>query len=165
MSITHLTNLGELNSLLAAKKDKLVVIDFHASWCGPCHAIAPKFEQLSTAYRSQATFCKVDVDAAADIAKQYSVRAMPTFIFLKDGQKVDEVKGANAAALESALKRLTGAGGATGGASFPGAGHSLSGVAPPSTEGSSAKTYVYIALAVGLWWYLSSKYAAEPVAQ
>lgn len=62
------------------------------------HAIAPKFEQLSTAYRSQATFCKVDVDAAAEIAKNFAVRAMPTFVFLKGGSKVEEVKGANPAA-------------------------------------------------------------------
>ncbi|ORY72559.1 thioredoxin-like protein [Leucosporidium creatinivorum] len=154
--ITHLKNLSELNTLLAAKKDRLVVIDFHATWCGPCHAIAPKYEALSQQYRD-VTFCKVDVDAAADIAKEYSIRAMPTFTFHKGGAKVDEVKGANAAAIEAALRKHSSGGGSQGAPLFPGTGHTLSGApAPGDGEGFGyLKVFVIVGL---LWvWYTYSK--------
>ncbi|KAK4701405.1 thioredoxin 1, partial [Phenoliferia sp. Uapishka_3] len=163
--ITHLSALPELNTLISAKKDKLIVIDFHATWCGPCHAIAPKFESLSKEYRTQATFCKVDVDKAADIAKEYSVRAMPTFVFLRNGVKVDEVKGANAAAIETALKRHTGGAAGASGPSFPGAGHSLSGqdVAPAAEAGSGKRGFMILIVVIGIWWTLGRKYAADPI--
>jgi len=101
-TITHLTSVAQLNSVLS--KDKLTVIDFHATWCGPCHAIAPAFEALAKRYKD-VNFCKCDVDAAKDIASMYSVSAMPTFIFLKGSTKVDQVRGADRAALESAVAR------------------------------------------------------------
>ncbi|TNY23616.1 thioredoxin-like protein, partial [Rhodotorula diobovata] len=72
-------------------------IDFHAAWCGPCHAIAPVFEKLAAQYRG-VTFAKVDVDKAQEIARAYKVTAMPTFAFVKGERKVHEVRGANAQA-------------------------------------------------------------------
>lgn len=70
-------------------------IDFHATWCGPCIAIAPKFESLAKDYSSTSTFVKVDVDKASDISRAYQVRAMPTFVFIRNERKVGEVKGAD----------------------------------------------------------------------
>ncbi|CAE6441774.1 unnamed protein product [Rhizoctonia solani] len=72
MSITHIKSLSQLNDILKKAGDKLSIIDFHATWCGPCHAIAPKFEALAKEY-TNVTFLKCDVDAAADVARQYSV--------------------------------------------------------------------------------------------
>ncbi|KAJ3511393.1 hypothetical protein NLJ89_g4130 [Agrocybe chaxingu] len=103
MSITHITSLSQLNGILSKDKGKLSVIDFHATWCGPCHAIAPVYESLAKQYPN-VNFLKCDVDAASEVAKQYSVSAMPTFIFLKGTTKVDQVRGANKAALEATLK-------------------------------------------------------------
>ncbi|KAK7058440.1 mitochondrial thioredoxin [Paramarasmius palmivorus] len=91
MSITHITSLSQLNGILEKSNDKLSVIDFHATWCGPCHAIAPTFESLAKQYTS-VNFLKCDVDAARDVAGKYSVSAMPTFIFLKGSTKVDQVR-------------------------------------------------------------------------
>ncbi|RXW11749.1 hypothetical protein EST38_g14106 [Candolleomyces aberdarensis] len=75
MSITHVTSLSQLNGILSKSKDKLTVIDFHATWCGPCHAIAPKFESLAREYKNS-NFVKCDVDAATDVASEYKVTAM-----------------------------------------------------------------------------------------
>jgi len=80
------------------------VIDFHATWCGPCHAIAPFYEKLAKQY-TNVNFLKCDVDAAKDVAGRYSVSAMPTFIFLKGSNKVDQVRGANKTALEGAIRK------------------------------------------------------------
>ncbi|KAI8139911.1 thioredoxin [Fennellomyces sp. T-0311] len=97
-------SLQEFNALISENKN--VVIDFHATWCGPCKLIAPKFKKFA-AENPNATYCKIDVDEVPDVAAELSIRAMPTFIFFKDGQKVDEVVGANAAKIEQAIKNLT----------------------------------------------------------
>lgn len=76
--------------LRATPQSTLVVIDFHATWCGPCKVIAPTFLKLSNTLL-HATFLKVDVDKVQAVAQKYSVRAMPTFVFLKAGVKIDEV--------------------------------------------------------------------------
>ncbi|OCH96430.1 thioredoxin-domain-containing protein [Obba rivulosa] len=122
MSIIHLTSVSQLNDILAKSKDKLTVIDFHATWCGPCHMIAPTFEALAKQYTS-VNFLKCDVDATRDVASMYRVTAMPTFVFLKGSTKVDEVRGANRALLENTLKKhVSGASGA-----FTGKGQTLGG--------------------------------------
>ncbi|KAL5203058.1 hypothetical protein ABZP36_014010 [Zizania latifolia] len=72
---------------------KLVVIDFTASWCGPCRIIAPVFADLAKKHPN-AVFLKVDVDELKPIAEQFSVEAMPTFLFMKEGDVKDRVVGA-----------------------------------------------------------------------
>ncbi|SCZ97677.1 BZ3500_MvSof-1268-A1-R1_Chr4-3g07362 [Microbotryum saponariae] len=164
--ITHLSSLAEHDRLIAAKKDKLVVIDFHATWCGPCHAIAPKFDQLSKIYRD-ATFCKVDVDAAKDIAQKYSIRAMPTFVLTKNGSKLNEIRGANAAGLEAAIRKHSSSS-AGGGPVFPGSGHTLSGApaagAGAGGEGTPGSGFLKVIVVVGLiWLWVSYARKAEAV--
>merc|ERR1711939_178811 len=153
--ITHLRSISEHDRLLASRKERLVVIDFHATWCGPCHAVAPTYEKLSQQYKG-ATFCKVDVDAARDIAQQYKVTAMPTFVFLKNGSEVERVRGANIAAIQAALQKHAGAGAAAGG-TFPGAGHTLSGAPAPAPAGNSPPSkmpmYIVFGLLALIWIY------------
>nr|ACA60746.1 thioredoxin 1 [Penaeus vannamei] len=74
--------------------NKLVVIDFYATWCGPCKMIAPKLEELSQSM-SDVVFLKVDVDECEDIAQDNQIACMPTFLFMKNGQKLDSLSGAN----------------------------------------------------------------------
>ena len=73
--------------------------------CGPCQMIAPHFENFSKKY-TNVKFVKVDVDAQDRIAEMCGIRAMPTFQFYKDGKKVDELMGANVAALEQKVAAL-----------------------------------------------------------
>ncbi|KAL4584258.1 hypothetical protein LXL04_008854 [Taraxacum kok-saghyz] len=73
--------------------EKLVVVDFTATWCGPCRVIAPIYAELAKKM-PHVTFLKVDVDELESIAQKYSVEAMPTFLFFKKGEIVDKVVGA-----------------------------------------------------------------------
>lgn len=83
--VTVLTSLDHLQAVLADSKSSLVLIDFTATWCGPCKMIAPYFEKLSEEYES-VVFLKCDVDQCPEVAGEYDVSAMPTFVFLKDGK-------------------------------------------------------------------------------
>ena len=76
------------------KSDKPVLVDFWASWCGPCRMIAPIVEQLSADYEGRAVVGKVDVDAAPDIARQYGVMSIPTLVVIKGGEVVAKTVGA-----------------------------------------------------------------------
>jgi len=76
------------------KENPLVIIDFTATWCGPCKVIGPKFEALSSEYQN-VEFVKIDVDENADAAEACEINAMPTFQLYKNGQKVGEFVGAN----------------------------------------------------------------------
>lgn len=89
----HTKEEFETHMAKAKETHKLVIIDFTASWCGPCRFIGPIFVEYAKKYPG-AIFLKVDVDELKDVAKQYSVEAMPTFLFIKDGEKVDTVVGA-----------------------------------------------------------------------
>ncbi|KAA1477212.1 thioredoxin [Dentipellis sp. KUC8613] len=97
MPVIPVNSVAEFHKLING--DKTVIFDFWATWCGPCRVISPIFEQLSSKYPN-AEFYKVDVDEQADIAQEVGVRAMPTFIAFKNGQKLDEVVGANPPNLE-----------------------------------------------------------------
>ncbi|KAI8091923.1 PITH domain-containing protein [Thamnidium elegans] len=105
-AIQHIHNATEFHKLLTTT-DKLVVVDFYATWCGPCKMITPFYTQLSTKY-SQVVFSKVDVDEAKEIAAACKVSSMPTFQFYKGGSKVAEMKGANPQQLEHYVKQHSG---------------------------------------------------------
>ncbi|XP_042502284.1 thioredoxin H-type-like [Macadamia integrifolia] len=72
---------------------KLIVVDFTASWCGPCRIMAPILAELAKKLPN-VTFLKVDVDELKSIATDWAVEAMPTFVFLKEGKIVDKIVGA-----------------------------------------------------------------------
>lgn len=75
--------------------DKLVVVDFYATWCGPCKMIEPFLKQQSDILSDVVIFLKVDVDENEEIASEYEISCMPTFLFIKRKEKVDEISGAN----------------------------------------------------------------------
>lgn len=98
-------DLADLESKIqnAALQNKLTIIDFTATWCGPCKMIAPVYKELSEEFPN-AQFIKVDVDDNPAAAQKYGVSAMPTFVFIKGGEIVDRLMGANAARLKELIE-------------------------------------------------------------
>jgi len=86
---------------------KLVVVDFHATWCGPCRRIAPVFKSLALNHPN-VVFLKVDVDKNEVTAAKYTVQSMPTFIFIRAKVKIDEMKGADQNTLVEKVKQHAG---------------------------------------------------------
>ena len=66
--------------------DKLVLIDFFATWCGPCKMLSPIISEIANEYSNSVKVCKVNVDENQDLALKYSVTSIPTLIFLKNGK-------------------------------------------------------------------------------
>ncbi|GAB2279504.1 hypothetical protein Dimus_014144 [Dionaea muscipula] len=88
---------------------KLIVVDFTASWCGPCRIIAPFLAELAKKL-PHVTFVKIDVDELQSVATDWAVEAMPTFVFLKEGKIVDKVVGAKKEELQQTIaKHMTSA--------------------------------------------------------
>ena len=84
-----------------------VVVDFFATWCGPCKMIAPLLEQLSAEYEGKVTIVKVDVDEAMDLSDEYEVVSVPTLLFFKNGQVVNQMVGAGSKAmLKAAIDKM-----------------------------------------------------------
>jgi thioredoxin 1 len=85
-----------------------LIADFYATWCPPCKVIAPVYEQLSKAHSvaGKIAFVKVNVDEQREIAAQYGIQAMPTFLVFKDGKKIEEIKGANPPALKKVVEKI-----------------------------------------------------------
>ncbi|MEA2111320.1 MAG: thioredoxin [Campylobacterota bacterium] len=78
----------------ATIKEGVSLVDFWAPWCGPCRMIAPVIEELAEAYDGKANICKVNTDEEQEIATQYGIRSIPTVMFFKDGELVDQMVGA-----------------------------------------------------------------------
>ncbi|CZT14767.1 related to Thioredoxin-1 [Ramularia collo-cygni] len=100
MGVHNIKNKAEWDSAMSEKG--VAIVDFFAVWCGPCKVIAPKIVEFSDKH-TNVRFYKLDVDEVPEVAQEVGVRAMPTFMIYKDGEKINEVVGANPPAVESAI--------------------------------------------------------------
>ncbi len=76
------------------KASGVVVVDFWAVWCGPCRMVAPTIEELAKEYAGKVKVGKLNTDENSDIASKYKIMGIPTIMFFKNGQKVDQIVGA-----------------------------------------------------------------------
>jgi thioredoxin 1 len=114
-AVTNVTN-DTFDSVVVEAKTP-VLVDFWATWCGPCKIIAPVVEELAKEYEGKVTFAKVNTDENADLAtdenadlaSRFNIRGIPTLMFFKEGKMVDQVVGAvPKAQLKSKLDSLLG---------------------------------------------------------
>lgn len=84
-----------------------LVVDFWATWCGPCRMIAPIVGELATEYDGKVVVGKCDVEEAEDVAAEYGIRNIPTLLFFKNGEVIDKLVGAvSKAKIEEKIKAL-----------------------------------------------------------
>jgi len=89
------------------KSDQPVLVDFWATWCAPCRAIAPAVEELATQYKGKVKVAKVNIDDNQDTPQQYGIRSIPTLLVFKGGKVVEQIVGAvPKAKLEAALQKV-----------------------------------------------------------
>ena len=75
------------------KSSTPVLVDFWATWCGPCKALAPKLDEIAKEYGTKLRVAKVDIDQNRETPSTYGVRGVPTLVLFKDGQVIDQIVG------------------------------------------------------------------------
>ena len=90
MAIKHVKT-SEFDEIMDAAP--LAMVDFWASWCGPCKMLSPTVEALAEQYEDKALVCKVNVDEEPDLARRFGVMSIPTVVFLKNGREFDRKVG------------------------------------------------------------------------
>ncbi len=106
-NVIEIHSSEEFNNLLKKYPDKIIIIDFWAVWCGPCMFFAPIFKKLHGEFRSDFIFVKVNVDENNAIAMKYGISGIPTTLFIKNDEVVNQVVGAmNYEGLKKVLEKL-----------------------------------------------------------
>ncbi|KAH8825551.1 putative thioredoxin [Flagelloscypha sp. PMI_526] len=105
MTVTKITSYEQYRQVING--DKPAIIDFNATWCGPCKVISPIFHKLSSESSSGVDFYEVDTDDQELISLEAGIRAMPTFISYDHGKQVGKFMGANPSALVNLIKQAS----------------------------------------------------------
>lgn len=96
---------ADLESQFTSAGDKLVVVDFFATWCGPCKRIAPLLDQIAKDKGDKLVLLKVDVDEVEELVGEYGIEVMPTFVFKRKGEHLDTLVGSNEDKLKDLIEK------------------------------------------------------------
>lgn len=104
MSVYEIDSIDTLNKYIdeCENNDKFLVIKAEANWCGPCKAVKPKYQEMAQKYSNE-VFLTFDVDEHQDIADQFSISTMPTFIVVKGRDIIKRVEGTNLRVIQQVL--------------------------------------------------------------
>lgn len=103
----QIVNKDEFDALI--KSERVVLVDFFATWCGPCKMLGPVLEEIAPKFAGKATIVKVDVDQESDLAMRFGIMSVPTMILFQNGEPVKTLQGFQPAPqLEAVLHQLIG---------------------------------------------------------
>lgn len=103
----NLQNLHQQEASVQSQEGLPTVIDFYATWCGPCNMIRPTFEELENEFKGEVNFVSLNVDKYQEEASKYGVESIPTFVYLDaDGKEIGRMVGADKDALRNSVKSL-----------------------------------------------------------
>lgn len=92
---------------IVSQSDRPVVVDFYASWCGPCRVLGPTVDEIAGSFEGRADVVKVNIDDEPELAGRFNVMSIPTLVFLRNGREVKRVTGAiPKGAFESTLEGI-----------------------------------------------------------
>ncbi|KAK3038583.1 hypothetical protein RJ639_027246 [Escallonia herrerae] len=100
----HSSSVWKTHFEASKESSKLLVIDFTATWCGPCRYMEPALNLFADTY-TDVEFIKIDVDELPDVTREFRVEAMPTFLLIKRGKEVDRVVGAKKDELQKKIEK------------------------------------------------------------
>jgi len=107
MAGADVVNIGDENfGKEVLESDQPVLVDFWATWCAPCRAIAPLVDELATKYKGKVKVAKMDIDSNQDTPQQYGIRSIPTLLVFKGGKVVDTIVGADKTRIQAALSKF-----------------------------------------------------------
>jgi thioredoxin 1 len=109
MASEHVQNVGDADfKKQVLESSEPVLVDFWATWCAPCRAIAPAIDELASQYQGRIKVAKVNIDDNQDVPQQYGIRSIPTLLLFKGGRVVDQVVGSAGvkAKLEEAFRKV-----------------------------------------------------------
>uniref|UniRef100_A0A1B0B8J9 Thioredoxin domain-containing protein n=1 Tax=Glossina palpalis gambiensis TaxID=67801 RepID=A0A1B0B8J9_9MUSC len=95
----------DFENILTAAGDKYIMVEFFATWCGPCRMLACKIDELASLYQDKAVMVKIDVDDFEELAAEYNITSMPAFMIIKNKQKVEHYCGSKVEQLEEFIEK------------------------------------------------------------
>lgn len=104
MSIQHVSSLSDHESLL--KENKQVILDFHATWCGPCKKISPILDEACKVNKN-VVFAKVDIDEVSELAQKYEITGVPTLVYVSEEKEIDRVVGFSLQAVQKLIEKAS----------------------------------------------------------
>ncbi|KAH8264705.1 hypothetical protein KR044_001818 [Drosophila immigrans] len=105
-SVTTIRSINDFNKRIDSAEGQVVVLDFYATWCGPCKEIEKTVKSLARQYAGKVIFLKVNVDKYEELVEKYKVRSMPTFVFIKGNRRLGSIIGADEHKLVKMLSKV-----------------------------------------------------------